>query len=119
MSRSSTEAEFRGMTLGICELLWLKFLLQDMGVNHSQLMKLFCDNKAARDIAHNPVQHDRTKHVEVDRFFIKEKLDNKVIEVPPIGTNNQIADILTKAVSSNKFSSFLGKLGMCDIYIPT
>jgi hypothetical protein len=67
------------MALGICEILWLKFLLQDMGVNHSQPMKLFCDNKAARDIAHNPVQHDRTKHVEVDRFFIKEKLDNKVI----------------------------------------
>ena len=39
-------------------------------------MKLFCDNKAACDIAHNPMQHDRTKHVEVDRFFIKEKLDN-------------------------------------------
>jgi hypothetical protein len=65
------------------------------------------------------VQHDRTKHVEVDRFFIKEKLDNKVIEVPPIGTDDQVADILTKAVSSNKFSRFLDKLGMCDIYAPT
>jgi hypothetical protein len=119
VSRSSAEAEFRGMTLGICELLWLKFLLQDVGVNHSQPMKLFCDNKAARDIAYNPVQHDRTKHVEVDRFFIKEKLYNKVIEVPPIGTDDQVADILTKAVSSNKFSRFLDKLGMCDIYAPT
>jgi hypothetical protein len=119
VSRSSAEAEFRGMALGICEILWLKFLLQDVGVNHSQPMKLFCDNKAARDIAHNPVQHDRTKHVEVDRFFIKEKLDNKVIEVPPIGTDDQVADILTKAVSSNKFSRFLDKLGMCDIYAPT
>jgi hypothetical protein len=47
-------------------------------------MKLFYDNKATRDIAYNPVQHDRTKHVEVDRFFIKEKLDSKVIEVPPM-----------------------------------
>ena len=51
------------MALSICELLWLKFLLRDLGggVNHSSPMKLFCDNKAARDIAHNPVQHDRTK----------------------------------------------------------
>ena len=119
MSRSSTEAEFRGMALGICEILWLKFLLQDVGVNHSQPMKLFCDNKDARDIAHNQVQHDRTKYVEVDRFFIKEKLENKVIEVPPIRTDDQVADILTKAVSSNKFSRFLDKLGMCDIYAPT
>ena len=57
-----------------------------MGVKHSQPMKLFCDNKDASDIAHNSVQHDRTKHVEVDRFFIKEKLEGKVIEVPPIRT---------------------------------
>jgi hypothetical protein len=119
VSRSSAEAEFRGMALGICKILWLKFLLQDVGVNHSQPMKLFCDNKDARDIAHNQVQHDRTKHVEVDRFFIKEKLENKVIEVPPIRTDDQVADILTKAVSSNKFSRFLDKLGMCDIYTPT
>ncbi|KAM2194153.1 hypothetical protein ACFX1R_028327 [Malus domestica] len=119
VSRSSAEAEFRGMALGICELLWLKFLLQDVGVKQGLPMKLFCDNKAARDIAHNPVQHDRTKHVEVDRFFIKEKLDSKVIEVSPIGTDDQVADILTKAVSSNKFSKFLDKLGMCNIYAPT
>ncbi|XP_070662301.1 secreted RxLR effector protein 161-like [Malus domestica] len=52
---SSAEVEYRSMVLGICELLWLKFLLQDLGVRHSQPMKLFCDNKAARDIAHNPV----------------------------------------------------------------
>ncbi|KAM1338504.1 hypothetical protein ACFX2H_037133 [Malus domestica] len=119
VSRSSAKAEFRGMALGICELLWLKFLLQDVGVKQGLPMKLFCDNKAARDIAHNPVQHDRTKHVEVDRFFIKEKLDSKVIEVPPIGTDDQVADILTKAVSSDKFSTFLDKLCMCNIYAPT
>ena len=107
------------MALGICELLWLKFLLQDLGINHSLPMKLFCDNKAAQDIAHNLVEHDRTKHVEVDRFFIKEKLEGKVIELPPIRTEDQMTDILTKAGSSDKFSSFLDKLGMCDIYAPT
>ena len=47
-------------------------------------IRLFCDNKVACDIAHNPVQHDRTKHVEVDRFFIKEKLDDKIVELPKI-----------------------------------
>ncbi|RVW55346.1 Retrovirus-related Pol polyprotein from transposon RE1 [Vitis vinifera] len=64
-----------------------------------QPIRLFCDNKAACDIAHNPVQHDRTKHVEVDRFFIKEKLDDKIVELPKIRSEDQLVDILTKAVS--------------------
>ncbi|CAN6677420.1 unnamed protein product [Malus baccata var. baccata] len=96
VARSSAEAEYRGMALGICEILWLKLLLSDLGLQHDHPMKLFCDNKAARDIAHNLVQHDRTKHVEVDRFFIKEKLEGKIIEVPAIRTEDQLADILTK-----------------------
>ena len=74
------------MAFSICEPLCLKFPLRDLGVNHSLLMKLlFCDNKAARDIAHNPVQHDRTKHVKVDRFFIKEKLEEKKLNCPQFG----------------------------------
>ncbi|RVW24722.1 Copia protein [Vitis vinifera] len=87
------------MTLGLCEALWLKLLLQDLGYLSRQPIRLFCDNKAACDIAHNPVQHDRTKHVEVDRFFIKEKLDDKIVELPKIRSKDQLADILTKAVS--------------------
>ncbi|RVW95943.1 Retrovirus-related Pol polyprotein from transposon TNT 1-94 [Vitis vinifera] len=119
IARSSAEAEFRGMALGLCEALWLRLLLQDLGYLSRQPIRLFCDNKAACDIAHNPVQHDRTKHVEVDRFFIKEKLDDKIVELPKIRSENQLADILTKAVSSQVFSKFLDKLGMCDIYAPT
>ncbi|RVW82220.1 Retrovirus-related Pol polyprotein from transposon RE1 [Vitis vinifera] len=95
IARSSAEAEFRGMALGLCEALWLRLLLQDL------------------------VQHDRTKHVEVDRFFIKEKLDDKIVELPKIQSEDQLADILTKVVSSQVFSKFLNKLGMCDIYAPT
>ncbi|KAL6342470.1 hypothetical protein AAG906_011160 [Vitis piasezkii] len=90
-----------------------------VGYLSRQPIRSFCDNKAACDIAHNPIQHDRTKHVEVDRFFIKEKLDDKIVELPKIRSEDQLADILTKAVSSQVFSKFLDKLGMCDIYAPT
>ena len=107
------------MTLGICEALWLRLLLMDLGNLPRQPIRLYCDNKVACDIAHNPVQHDRTKHVEVDRLFIKEKLDEKIVELLKIRFEDQLADILTKAVSSRVFSKFLGKLGMCDIYAPT
>ena len=96
-----------------------KTSIDGFGLSPRQLIWLYCDNNATCDIAHNPVQHDRTKHVEVDRFFIKEKLDEKIVELPKIRSEDQLADILTKAVSSRVFSKFLGKLGMCDIYAPT
>ncbi|KAH9751848.1 retrovirus-related pol polyprotein from transposon RE1 [Citrus sinensis] len=118
VARSSAEAEYRGMALGICEGLWISFILNDLGYPSQQPIQLYCDNKAARDIAHNPVQHDRTKHVEVDRFFIKEKLDEKILELPKIRSEDQLADILTKAISSRAFTKFLDKLGMQDIYAP-
>ena len=88
------------MTLEVCEALRLSLLLKDLGYPPRQPIRLYCDNKAACDIAHNPVQHDHTKHVDVYRFFIKEKLDEKIVELPKIRLEDQLADILTKAVSS-------------------
>ena len=111
VARSSAKEKFKGMTLGLCEALWLRLLLHDLGYLSRQPIRLFCYNKAACDIAHNPVQHDRTKHVEVDRFFIKEKLDDKIVKLPKIRLEDQLADILTKAVSSQVFSKFFRQVG--------
>ncbi|BBG94371.1 ABC-2 type transporter family protein [Prunus dulcis] len=116
---SSAEAEFRGMTKGICELLWLRKLLTELGYKPTSTMNLFCDNKAAIAIAQNPVQHDRTKHVEVDRHFIKQKLEAKVFQFPFVKSEDQLADILTKAISSKAFHNSLDQLGIGDIYAPT
>jgi hypothetical protein len=119
VARSSAEAEFRGMAHGVCELLWIKNVMKDLGFKFQKPMDLHCDNTAAIEIAHNPVQHDRTKHVEVDRHFIKENLDRKIIRFPFVSSEEQLADILTKAVSGRVFSSSIDKLGMIDIYAPT
>ena len=82
VARSSAEAEFRGMAHGVCKLLWIRNILRDLGIEYATPMNLYCDNKAAIQIAQNPVQHDRTKHVEVDRHFIKENLYEKIIQFP-------------------------------------
>ena len=84
VARSSAEAEYRGMTKVICELLWIRNIMQDLHIKQINPMKLYCDNKVACNIAHNLVQHDRTKRVEVDSHFIKEKLEAKLIEVPHV-----------------------------------
>ena len=107
------------MAHGMCELLWIKNLLQDLGIDYEKPMSLHCDNKAAIEIAHNLVQHDRTKHVEVDGHFIKENLDRKVIQFLFVRSEDQLADVLTKAVSGRAFHDAISKLGMIDIYAPT
>ena len=116
---SSTEAEFRGMVKGICELLWLKKLLTEIGIAPSSEMNLLCDNRATIAISHNLVQHDRTKHVEVDRNFIKQNLEEKIIQLPFIKSEDRLANIFTKAVSARNYYNSLDKLGIRVIYAPT
>ena len=79
---------------------------------------MFCDNKAAISIAKNPVHHDRTKHVEIYRHFIKEKVEEGIIKLVYMPTCLQTADILTKALSRTNFEKLRFKLGMIDIYNP-
>ena len=84
MIKSSAEVEFRAIVHGICEALWIKRLLEELKIINLLPMRLYCDNKVAIAIAHNPVLHDRTKHVEVDKHFIKKKLDSGIIYLPYI-----------------------------------
>jgi hypothetical protein len=76
------------MTLGVAEMLWLKRLLENLKVNHRAKMKLCCNSKSAISIANNHLQYDKTKHVEIDRFFIKEKLESELLELSHITTGN-------------------------------
>ncbi|CAA6665294.1 unnamed protein product [Spirodela intermedia] len=78
----------------ICELLSVKNLLDVLKIPLSSPMKIYCDNKSAINLVHNLVQHDCTKHVEIDHHFIREKLEANVIFILYISTNNQLADIL-------------------------
>ena len=71
MARSSAKAEYRAMNLGTCEGIWLHKVLSYLHQDYEVPMKLFYDNKVAISIANNPVQHDRTKHVEIDRHLLK------------------------------------------------
>ena len=82
-------------------------------------MNLYYDNRAAIQMAQNPVQFDRTKHVKINRHLIKEKLEANIVKLLFVKSEDQLADVLTKAVSSRVFYNSLGKLGIENIYAPT
>lgn len=68
--------------MGVTEVLWVIILLKDIGMQVDGVMRLYCDNKATINLSNNPVMHDRTKHVEIDRHFIREKIDSKELTLP-------------------------------------
>ena len=110
--------EFKTMALGVCELLWLKIILEDLKIVCEGPMKLYCDSKSIIDPTYNLVQHDHIKHVEVDIYFIKEKLDSILICTPFVLIEGQLANVSAKGLSGIAFQSIIIKLGMDTIYSP-
>ena len=119
VARSSVEAEFKVVAHGVCEIMWIRILLEELKTTGSSPMKLYCDNKTAISVAHNLVFHDRIKHVEVDKHLIKEKIDNRLVCMTYIPTEKQVADVFTKGPHKRQFDFLVGKLAMEDIFKPT
>ena len=116
VARISVEAKLRIVVQGMCGLLWLKKLLEKLRIKIEGPMKLYYDNKTTINIANNLVQHDKTKHVEIDKHFIKEKLKSGLICTPFMSTNEQLANIFTKGLPKQAFELLVNKLGLIDIF---
>ena len=112
VSRSSTEAEYRAMASTTTEIVWLRWLLADMGVYLSDPTPMYCDNKSAIQIAHNTVFHERTKHIEIDCHLTRHHLKHGTITLPFVSSSMQIADLFTKSHPISRFRFLVGKLSM-------
>ncbi|KAG7585690.1 Reverse transcriptase RNA-dependent DNA polymerase [Arabidopsis thaliana x Arabidopsis arenosa] len=103
VSLSSAEAEYRAMRKLTTELMWLKALLKDFGIDTSKPITMHCDNQAAIHIASNSVFHERTKHIEVDCHKVREQVQLGVILPCYTESEEQLADIFTKGASTKVF----------------
>jgi hypothetical protein len=110
-SRSSTKSKYRALADTTAEVLWLRWLLADMGAPQpSSPIDLHCDNQSAIQIAHNDVFHESTKHIEVDCHFTRKNLLCGTIGLLPIGTLDKPTDLFTKSYSRKHFTALVSKL---------
>ncbi|KAI3664859.1 hypothetical protein L6452_43468 [Arctium lappa] len=109
-ARSSTEAEYRALADTAQELVWLRWLLSDMGALQQSPTPLWCDNNSAIEIAQYDVFHERTKHIEIECHFVRQYVTRKTIQLLPIATLDQPADIFTKAHLPGRFRDLVSKL---------
>jgi len=114
VSKSSTESEYRAMSAACSEIIWLRGLLAELGFPQIEPTSLYADNTSAIQIVANPVFHERTKHIEVDCHSIRDAYDDRIISLPHVSTQLQIADILTKAVPRPRHQFLVSKLMLID-----
>ncbi|KAK8933315.1 hypothetical protein KSP39_PZI015777 [Platanthera zijinensis] len=119
VARSSVEAEYRAMSHTVAEIMWVRQILCEIGYPVQDPTPLWCDNQAAIQIATNPVFHERTKHIEVDCHFVREKYEEGLISLTHVKTGDQVADILTKGVTRTRMNFICNKLGLGSSHDPT
>lgn len=112
VSRSSTEAEYKAVANATTEVMWIQILLHELGIAAPRAAKLWCDNIGAKYLSSNPVFHARTKHIEVDFHFVRERVARKLLEIDYISTKDQIADGFTKPLSVRQQEMFKHNLNL-------
>ena len=112
VSRSSTKAEYKSLANSTIEVMWIQTLLYELGIKAPQAARLWCDNIGATYLSANPVFHARTKHIEVDFHFVRERVARKLLEIRFIPTRDQLADGFTKPLSERRLDEFIYNLNL-------
>ncbi|KAJ9547523.1 LOW QUALITY PROTEIN: hypothetical protein OSB04_020066 [Centaurea solstitialis] len=113
VSTSTAEAEYVAAASCYSQVLWMRTQLRDYGYNFNHI-PIYCDSKSAIAITCNPVQHTRTKHIDIRYHFIKDHVERGTIELYFVKTEYQLADLFTKPLDEKRFNFLISKLGMFD-----
>ncbi|GKD54494.1 retrovirus-related pol polyprotein from transposon TNT 1-94 [Tanacetum coccineum] len=108
---SSVEAEYVALSASCAQLIWMRIQLKDYGFNYNKI-SLYCDSQSAIAISCNPVQHSCTKHIHTRYHFIKEHVENGIIELYFVRTEYQIADMFTKTLLEDRFQYLVRRIGI-------
>eukprot|EP00253_Pinus_taeda_P005615 PITA_05615 len=115
ISLSSAEAEYRGVIEASKEALWLRQILSAFGFQQQHPTTLWCDNQSASQLCKGPVQHQCSKHIELHMHFIRKLIHDHVLEVQYCSTDDQVADIFTKALTEAKFTRLRFMVGVQEV----
>jgi hypothetical protein len=119
VSRSSAEAEYRAIANGVAEASWLRQLLQELHHPLVSACHVYYDNVSVVYLSTNPMHHQRTKHVEIDLHFVRERVAIGAVRVLHVPTMSQFADVFTKGLPSSVFMDFRSSLNVCSTDILT
>lgn len=109
---SSTEAEYVAATSSACHCVWLKEILQELDVENCDYVDIMCDNSSAIKLSKNPVMHRRTKHIDVRYHYLRDLVNEGAMKLVFCGTNDQVADIMTKPMKLDQFMKLRDMLGV-------
>ncbi|GKF76227.1 hypothetical protein Tco_0225671 [Tanacetum coccineum] len=109
--KGSTEAKYIAMSGCCAQILWMRSQLTDYGLGFNKI-PMYCDNKSAIALCCNNVQHSRSKHIDIRFHFIKEQVNNGVVELYFVNREYQPADIFTKALCKERIKFLINNLGM-------
>jgi hypothetical protein len=113
VAHSTVESEYAAMAHAAKEMLWLQYLLKDLGMTKYEPEVLFCDNQGAFiSLAKNPTHHAKTKHVDVQLHIIRDHVEKGTINVEYCPTEDMLADLMTKGLARERHGRLLGLLGM-------
>ena len=115
VSRSSTEAEYKALANATAEVIWIQAILKELGILRTPIPCLWCDNLGATYLSANPVFHARTKHIEIDFHFVRERVAKKQLQIQFVHSRDQIADGFTKPLPTRSFEDFKHNLNLMKL----